>query len=213
MKTKTLALLCYCAAVLLFPEPAIAETEYLLQVGDVVEVFLWQSKDLSRDVTVQPNGKISYPLVGEFDAAGKTLRELSDFLTRGLSPYLTDPRVWLNIKQFAQEHYNIIGEIRSPGTYNLKHNQTLLEAISAAGGITSSARSQVRILRTSNPKKQTLKVNYSKIMDNKEPDIAIAPGDIIYVPSARGAAWNEFLGQILPSLTAFSLLIGVIAIL
>lgn len=133
--------LLYCLAalcVLAIAPPALAAEEpYRIQAGDVLNVTVAPQGAYGRVVTVQPDGKLSYPVVGETTAAGKTVIELTQALTKGLEKELNNPRVTVSIQSTAPPQVpqiTILGAVQEPGLYDLRPGWRLTEALAAAGG-------------------------------------------------------------------------------
>lgn len=129
------------------PEPA-----YLLGPGDVLEVSVWGYPDLTRQITVRPDGKISLPLVGSVTAAGLTVDRLGTVLTRSYAEYINNPRVTVIVKEFRKIRVSALGQIQRPGSYDLPPGARLLDLIAAAGGLTEVALlREARLLRPGAP--------------------------------------------------------------
>ncbi|MBM3301421.1 MAG: polysaccharide biosynthesis/export family protein, partial [Deltaproteobacteria bacterium] len=113
---------------------------YLIGAEDVLEISVWQNQDLSRTVTVRPDGVISLPLVGDVQAAGMTPQALKIEIGRKLVPYMDAPNVAVIVQQINSWRIYVQGEVRSPGVYPIRSQVALSQAITMAGGLTEFAK-------------------------------------------------------------------------
>lgn len=170
-----------CTAVASAPPPPQSPAEYRIGPGDVLEILVWREESVSGPVTVRPDGKISVALVGDVQAAGLTPEELSADLHARLLKFIDNPNVVVRVNSSALRFF-VIGNVRSPGTYDLRANQTLLQALAVAGGFTEFAnRGGVRILRQ-NSGGAPIRVDYDAIVRGDAPDIRLEPNDTLVVP-------------------------------
>jgi len=123
-------------------------TAYRLGPGDVLEVSVWGFPDLTRTVVVRPDGRISLPLVGEVDAAGRTTEELQRELTRRFAVYVRNPQVAVIVREFRKVRVSVLGHVGRPGTFELLPPVRVLDALSSAGGLLEGAdRRGARLIR------------------------------------------------------------------
>lgn len=160
---------------------------YEIGPEDVLEVLVWKNADLSRTVTVRPDGNISLPLIGDVPAAGMTPEALRDEIVRRVSEYQLVPGVSVIVQEVNSYNIYILGEVGKPGKYQLKSNATLLQAISLAGGFTPFASTNdIKVLRKVDGQTQEsiFKIRYKDIVSNDDPrkNIVLKPGDTIIVP-------------------------------
>ena len=120
-------------------QAAAADSGYVLGPEDVVEVTVWGYADLTRSVPVRPDGKISVPLAGTMQASGMSVEQLTQALTRAYAIYIIDPRVTVIVKEFRKVRISVLGQVAHPGTYQLAPGSGVLDALSAAGGVTDVA--------------------------------------------------------------------------
>ena len=158
--------------------------EYRLGAGDILTIGVWGYADLqARDLVVRPDGKIAFPLVGEVQAAGISSAELTGILTTGLSEYVKDPKVTVNIDKFHTTRVYVLGMVAKPGLYELEKQHNLLDAIGMAGSYTrEAAKKKVTIIR----KDQTgapIKVNLMNIWEKGDmsQNVALGDGDVVYL--------------------------------
>lgn len=160
------------------------QAEYHIGREDVLEVAVWRDNDLSRTIPVRPDGKISLPLLGELEAQGKTAPQLAEEIQKKLQPYVENPKVTVIVREVNAPRFSVMGEVQKPGSYALRGNVSLLEALAQAGGFNQFAdQGGIVIVRTSNGKTQKYTVSYSDLVggDGNGP-VYLAPGDAIYVP-------------------------------
>lgn len=180
-----------------FMSSKITKIFYQIAVNDRLFIAVWRVLDLSLEFIVGPDGKISFPLIGDIDAAGRTLAELDIEITEKLKEYIVSPQVSVMVREFAGDKLTIIGEVRNPGIYKFVGSTNIMSVIALAGGFTDRARSsQIVIVREpQNPLgepqfitadiKQILKGDLSK-------NIQVQPNDIVYVSRTMISNFKEF---------------------
>jgi polysaccharide export outer membrane protein len=142
-------------AALALSTPTPAETpegapDYTIGAGDVLEIEVFGNDDLSRTATVQTNGTISLPLLGDLVVAGLSIREAAARLTELLGrDYLVNPQVEVRIKDYLSQYVTVVGEVQTPGRKPLKGRTRLIDALVEAGGVNSRASGEVILTRTS----------------------------------------------------------------
>jgi len=167
------------------PLPLGVSENYVIGQGDVLEVFVWRNEQLSREVTVRPDGKISLPLIQDLQAEGFTALQLKDQITRKLKQYVQNPTVTVIVNAINSYKVSVLGKVASPGVYPITTRTTLVEAISMAGGFTEWAnKRKITVIRSEEGKKKKLRINYKKIVSGKDPrqNITLTRGDTIIVP-------------------------------
>jgi len=162
---------------------------YMIGPEDVLEISVWKNADLSKVVTVRPDGKISLPLIGDLVAAGKTPEELRDALAARLSEYQKTVVVSVIVQDVNSYRIYMVGEVRSPGVFNLKSKTTVLQAIAMAGGFTQFAsKNKILVIREKPGAaggSEKIRVRYDDIVDRKvfsDNNLTLMPGDTIIVP-------------------------------
>lgn len=179
--TATAFVLASCAHGGAAPPRAEGPGEYLIGREDVLDVSVWRDGDLSRTVPVRPDGRISLPLVGELEAAGKTPHAVADEIRARLNPFVEDPRVVVIVKEINAPKFYVIGEVTHPGGYPLRTHTTVLQALSVAGGPNEFAsRGGIVVVRGGG--KHRIEVDYSEIVAKPTRDFTLEPGDTIVVP-------------------------------
>jgi polysaccharide export outer membrane protein len=165
------------------------QQSYVLQPGDELEVSVWGDPSASRQAIVAPDGMISYPLIGQIKAAGKTISVLEKEFAKRLSKnYKTPPQVTItlsSIREGTGSQVFITGEVNKPGNYPLTPGMSVMQAITMSGGFGKfAAKSRVQIHRRVGGSEQVLLFDYSDFLSGKGPgsDIVLQPGDVIVVP-------------------------------
>jgi polysaccharide export outer membrane protein len=160
--------------------------DYIIGLGDILEVQVWREPELSRNpVPVRIDGRISLPLMGDVDAAGKSIKELTLFLGKKYSEVVTEPAVSVMLIESRSWRYYIVGQIASPGEYNLDYPLTILQVIARSGGFLEWAKkSNISIIRREAGQEKILSFDYDSLLKGKNlnQNIQIAPGDTIIVP-------------------------------
>jgi len=160
---------------------------YLIQPGDILSISVWNEEELQREVTVRPDGGITFPLIGDLQASGKSIRDLRAEITKGLSTYIPEAAVSLNLKQVVGNKVNVLGQVKSPGEFILTSGTDVLQALSMAGGVTAFANlTNIKILRRDKKTQEqtVIPFNYKKVLRGRglEQNILLHSGDTIVVP-------------------------------
>jgi len=161
--------------------------------------------DLTTQVVVRPDGKISFPLLGDIQAFGLTLNELKDTLKEKLTQYIKEPEVTISMKTFGGKKIIILGEVSSPGVYRPPGNIDVIEAIGLAGGYTEDAvLKSVLLVRGELDKPVAIRLNINDAIKKGDlsQNIMVQPHDIVYVPRNFIKDINYFLDNILKPLTS-----------
>ena len=158
---------------------------YVIGADDVLTIVFWREKDLSADVVVRPDGKISLPLLNDVVAAGYTPEELRAQLVKTAAKFLEDPNATVVVKEIHSRKVFVTGQVGKPGSYPLTGEMNVLQAIAAAGGLLEYADSkEIVVLRTENGQERHFKFNYKDVVKGKnlQQNIPLKPGDTIVVP-------------------------------
>jgi polysaccharide biosynthesis/export protein len=167
------------------PAPrAYGDTEFRLGPEDVIEISVYQEKELSITVPVRPDGKISIPLVGEMPASGKTATELQKEIAFKYAQFIAQPAVTVVVKEVNSPKVSVLGEVKTPGVYKIKERATVLDAIAMAGGLTEFAKKdKITVIRVeTNGNQQHINVKLDdQIKKGKSGPFFVLPYDKIYV--------------------------------
>jgi len=169
-------------------QPAVP-SDYRLRPGDVIEILVMGEADLTRTVTVRPDGKISYPLLGDVPVAGMTAAEVADSLSALLRKYLRNPVVTVTVTQIRQDRtfvYLLGPGVVRPGSYEIQPGWTVMEAIASAGGLAPRANLRRAVLiRRGKADPIPLDLERLVLRGDQSANMAVEPGDIILVPSQQ----------------------------
>ncbi len=157
---------------------------YLVAPGDVLSLFVWKETDLTREVTVGVDGRISVPLVGDVEAEGKTTAELTADLRDRLSRFLSAPSVTVGVKQSNNSSFYVVGRVAKPGEYPLRGRTTFLQALAVAGGFAEFAKTdRVLIVRRQDRGDAGVFVDYKKLAQGEDltQNVVLRPSDTIVV--------------------------------
>jgi polysaccharide biosynthesis/export protein len=159
---------------------------FVIGNDDVLVINVWKEPDVSRTVPVRSDGKISLPLVGEVQAAGRTPLKLEQDIAAKLKNYIGEPEVTVIVQQINSQKFNILGMVNRPGTYPIANSATVLDAIALAGGFKDFAKQKsIYVLRQNLDGTQTrLPFNYKEVVKGQNPaqNIKLQPRDTIVVP-------------------------------
>ena len=158
---------------------------YRIQPGDVLEISVWKEESLLREVLVRPDGGLSFPLVGNIQAAGKSVEALQAEVAEHLTKYIPDPVVTVSIRQLSGNKVYVIGKVARPGEFVANRYMDVVQALSVAGGMTPYAASnKVKVLRRENGVLKSIPFRYGDIEKGKDLDqnIILQSGDVVLVP-------------------------------
>lgn len=162
------------------------DKSYVIGNDDRLAINVWKEPDVTRTIPVRSDGKISLPLVGEIQAAGRTPSQLENDIAARLTDYITTPVVTVIVEQINSQKFNILGQVAKPGSYSIAVAITVLDAIAAAGGFRDFAKQKgIYILRKNAAGTESrIPFNYKEVIKGKNPqqNIKLEPGDTIVVP-------------------------------
>jgi polysaccharide export outer membrane protein len=158
---------------------------YTIGAEDVLSVVFWREPDMSAEVVVRPDGKISLPLLNDVEATGLTPDQLRAHLAEQARKFIQEPSVSVVVKQIHSRKVFITGNVERPGPYGIGSSMTVLQLIALAGGLREYADSKhIVITRTENGKSLSVPFNYNDISKRKnlQQNIELKPGDVVIVP-------------------------------
>jgi polysaccharide biosynthesis/export protein len=162
------------------------DEKFIIGNDDVLAISVWNEPNMTKSVPVRSDGKISLPLVGEIQAAGRTPMQLELDITEKLKNFITAPQVNVIVQQVNSRKFNVLGEVGRPGSYALTTSTTVMDAIALAGGFRDFAKkSNVYVLRKSRDGSESkLKFNYKEFIKGKNSDqnVKLEPNDTVIVP-------------------------------
>jgi polysaccharide export outer membrane protein len=162
-----------------------ASADYIIGPSDVLNIVFWREKELSSEVLVRPDGKISMPLLNDVMAAGLTPEQLRRTLADAAKRYIEDPVVTVVVKQINNNRVFVMGQVRNPGPFVLTGPTTVLQALAMAGGFTDFAdRGHVLVTRVENGAQSTFTFNYDTVVRKGDlsGNLLLKAGDTIVVP-------------------------------
>jgi polysaccharide biosynthesis/export protein len=201
LRSLSQSLLCLVAAAVIAAAPAAAQETavvqndagYRINGGDLLHISVYGEQNLDKDVPVQPDGGVAFPLVGNLNARGMTLKELQGKIAANLResqyfPNLTDNEVTVSMVKATGNSVSVVGQVKAPGTFAYDTQLDVMQALSLAGGLTPFAsKSKIKILRRDEAGTQTaILFDYSEVEDGEqlEKNILLRGGDVVVVPQA-----------------------------
>lgn len=164
----------------------VAPGEYRIGAGDVLQLFVWREPELSREVTVRTDGKMTVPLLGDAEAAGRTPRQLASELSASYARFLSSPQVTVGIAQANSSRFYVIGQVPKPGEFPLSGRLTVLQGLALAGGLKEFAKGDGIVIVRRDPagNESAISVNYKRLEGGRDlaQNVALRPGDTIVVP-------------------------------
>ena len=162
------------------------DNSYVIGNDDVLAINVWKEPDISRSIPVRSDGRISLPLVGEVQAAGRTPLKLEEEIATKLKSYIAEPEVTVIVQQSNSQKFNILGMVNKPGSYMIANSATVLDAIALAGGFRDFAKQKNIYVLRQNPdgSQARLPFNYRDVVKGKslEQNVKVQPRDTIVVP-------------------------------
>jgi len=173
-------LACLCAPVL-----AQQTARYALHAGDQLDVSVWKEPDLTKQIVVRPDGRFSFPLVGEINAAGRGVAEVQTEIETKLKRFIPEPVVSITLMNVGGNKVYVIGQVKTPGAFIMNPQVNVLQALSLAGGMTPfAALNNISIIRSSGTKQSVLPFRYEDVSKGRSLDqnVLLESGDVVVVP-------------------------------
>jgi polysaccharide export outer membrane protein len=175
------------------PESALpaAETDYIIAPGAVLNVFVWQHPDLSTEIPVRPDGKISTPLIEDMTAAGKTPTQLARDMEEVLARYIRQPTVNVIVQTAApsfQQQVRVVGQAANPQALPYSDGMTLLDVMIQVGGLGEfAAGNRGKLVRRTADGTVEINIRLDDLLNagDMRQNVRIQPGDVIIIPEAR----------------------------
>jgi polysaccharide export outer membrane protein len=167
------------------PTACHAEDLYRIAPADSLEISVYGEPELVRDLVVRPDGRVSFPLVGDLQVAGKSTVETKAFVEKSIREYIPDASVSVIVTQLGSLQYYVLGKVENPGAFNMSRPVTVLQALATAGGLTTFADEEdIVIVRHRGKDILNMPFNYAKVKKGKEleQDIVLERGDVVVVP-------------------------------
>jgi polysaccharide export outer membrane protein len=169
----------------LFGEESAKQAEFYLGPGDVLEVSVWKDEALSRQVVVRPDGNISFPLIGDVQAQGRTVDELRKAVEDKIKGFVPDAPVNVMVMEVGSPKVYVVGKVGKPGVYIMGEPMRVMQVLAMAGGmITFAQEDDIIIIRNENGGQKVFEFNYGKVAagEDLEQNIRLRPGDTVVVP-------------------------------
>lgn len=166
-------------------EPGFAD-EYRIGVGDNLRINVWRNEDLSVDVPVRPDGKISVPLAGDVLVGDKTPEEVAAVLTQSLATFIRDPYVTVIVTDMGSDQFRsrvrVTGAVNNPLSLPYRQGMTVLDLVLEAGGVNEYASPNRSVLFRRNGDR--ININLDRILKrgDMETNFPLRPGDVITIP-------------------------------
>jgi len=160
-------------------------SNYIIGPGDIIEISVWKDESLDREISVPPDGIISYPLVGDIEAAGKTVTMLRKAITERLSEYVPDATVTVILKEIKSLKAYVIGKVQNPGKFPITMETTVMQVLAMAKGLNPFADAgDIHILRRRNNVTVKIPFDYKEVEKGKNlgQNIILQRGDVVVVP-------------------------------
>jgi len=164
-------------------------TDYKIGRQDLLELRVFDLKELDQTVRVADDGSITLPLLGRLQVAGLTKGDLQALIAKLLEErYVRNPQVTIFVKEYESKKVAVSGAVKKPDTYEMLGEKTLLEMISLAGGLDKDLGKEIIIFRAQDDgSAQRIAVDLDKLVYEADPalNVAVMPGDIVYVPAVE----------------------------
>ncbi len=173
---------------LLFAPLTVAQNDlpgYLIGPEDVLEISVWREESLQREVLVRPDGRISFPLIGDLQVAGNTPEKVQSMISAKLKKFIPDPAVTVVVTKIGGYKIYIIGQVKQSGQYVVGRYLDVVQALALAGGLTPyAAENKIKIFRRENGRQKIIPFRYEDIKKGKglEQNIILKSDDLIVVP-------------------------------
>ncbi len=164
---------------------AASGSDYVIGPGDLLLISVWKDEALTRQLVVLPDGKISFPLVGQIQAAGRTLSEFSSELEKRLERFVPGVDLSVVVQQVNSLIVYVIGRVNNPGRFVLNTEVNVLQALAMAGGLNPFAkRGDIKIFRHEGGTTRIFGFDYDKVSAGEElrQNMTLRRGDVIVVP-------------------------------
>jgi polysaccharide biosynthesis/export protein len=165
---------------------AMMDDGYIIGPEDVLHISVWKEEELEREVVVRPDGRISFPLAGDVQAAGRTTAAVQREITERLSKYISDPVATVSVKTVSGYKVYVLGKVNNPGEFVVGRYIDVLQALTLAGGLNPYAsRNNIKIVRRDKDGKEiVLPFKYGQVKSGKnlEQNIMLKNGDVVVVP-------------------------------
>ena len=182
------AILTFPAYAVAQPAPAVAKEasiDYKLHAGDSITVSVWKELELQRKVIIRPDGRFSFPLAGEVQAAGRSADQVRVDIENQLKKFIPEAVVAVMVEDVSGNRVYVIGQVNKPGMYVMNPQLTVIQALSLAGGGTAFAKlDHISVIRGTGTAQKTMPFRYDQVVEGKslQQNITLESGDVVLVP-------------------------------
>jgi polysaccharide biosynthesis/export protein len=158
---------------------------YLLGPGDTLEISVWKEGGLEKQVLVRPDGGITFPLVGELQAGGRTAAQLQKSIVKSIKRFIPDPVVTVAVLSVKNNKVFVVGKVVRPGEFVASHYIDVMQVLAMAGGLNPFAKAgDIKILRRINGIERAIPFEYDAVSqgENLKQNIILKSGDVVVVP-------------------------------
>ena len=198
---KTLLALGLAASLYAFsPVNAQEVTDYIMCPGDVLQVVVYGHEDLSTmagntqnsPYVVRPDGRVSFPLIGDVETTGKTVTQFREEITSRFSQYIIEPQITVNVVKLGTTRVYVLGEIKRPGLYELEKSHRVIDALAKAEGFTEkSAKKNIFLVRAGSTEVEKLNVNDFLTKADQKANLVLNEGDCLYLTSNHKVSFSR----------------------
>ena len=166
-----------------------ADNDYIMCPGDQLQVVVYRHTDISSPLNstpyiVRPDGKVTFPLIGDIDVTGKTVTEFTRQLEARLAEYLVRPQVSVNILKLGTTRVYVLGEVKKPGLYELEKSHRVLDALGKAEGFTEkAAKKKIFLIRKGAEEPALVNINNFLKKSDQSQNYVLNEGDCLYLTS------------------------------
>jgi polysaccharide export outer membrane protein len=174
-----------CASGLTASDIPVTDQAYLLGPEDVLKISVWKDEHLTQETVVRPDGMITFPLIGEVPAAGRTVEDVRTDIAKRLVKFIPTPNVTVTVVKVLSYRIYVLGRVNKPGEYLVGHHTDVLQALSMAGGLTPFAsENDIKIMRRSGGNQQIFLFRYGDVQKGKDlkQNVLLQRGDVVMVP-------------------------------
>ena len=167
-----------------------SSTTYLIGPGDTLRIFVWRYPEVSTEVPVRPDGKISMPLVEDMPAVGKSSTQLARDLEKALGTYLKEPVATVTVTEFVgnfNEQIRVVGQAVKPQALTYRDELSLLDVMIEVGGLTEfAAGNGAKLVRRTGAGQKTYDLRLADLLNKGDmsANLAMQPGDIVVIPES-----------------------------
>lgn len=174
-----------CVVINIYTPRSCSAGDYFIAPADVLEISIWGETELSRQLVVRPDGKVSFPLIGDISVAGKTTTEVKNLVEKKIKSYIPQASATVIVSQLGSLQYYVIGKVAKPGMFDVSKTLSVLQALAMAGGLTTFAKEGgISIVRYHGKETVRLPFNYKEVKRGKnlQQNILLERGDVVLVP-------------------------------